>query len=171
MKIGPPTDPTYQRIVCSVGVGPGPREAVHKALSLWRPRASLLFVAARQDSGRDPTGPRDLSEMQARGALELALDAARSAQVEASASLLRGRPVEELLIASAQGADLLVLAGSIWLRRGATSIDPLAMRIATGAPCNVLVANPRPLLMPGGPAPRTDEALRRRQGSARLIAA
>ena len=86
--------------------------------------------------------------------------------------LVRGeivRAIESDL--AAQGADLLVLAGTIWLRRGAMSIDPLAMRIAIWAPCDVLVANPRPLLVPGGPAPRTDEASRRHQESARLIAA
>jgi hypothetical protein len=62
-------------------------------------------------------------------------------------NLLRGRPVEELLIEAAEGADLLVLAGSAWARRGSPGIDPMAGRIATSAPCAVLLVTPAPLLV------------------------
>lgn len=161
MKPCLPVDLTYERILCAVGVGPGPREAVHQALGHCGPESSLHFVAARRDGGRDASLPRDLTEMQARGALEIALCSARRAGIEAAASLLRGRPVEEQLIEASARADLLVLAAGTWLGRQATTIDPTALRIATDARCPVLLvgrepfpAPPRFTCEPSVPTPR-----------------
>lgn len=132
--------PGLDRVLCAVGIGPGPGEAVHQAISLCGDGASLRLLAACREGRDDLANPRDLSEMQARGALALALASARAAGVDPTISLRRGLPVDEVLIAEAAGYDLLVLAARTWLGRQVDVIDPIAMRIAALAPCPVLLA-------------------------------
>lgn len=132
--------PGLDRVLCAVGIGPGPGEAVHQATSICGDGASLRLLAACRDGRNDLTHSRELSEMQARGALELAFASARIAGVAPMISLLRGRPADEVLIDEAEGYDLLVLAARTWPRRQVGLIDPIALRIAALAPCPVLLA-------------------------------
>jgi nucleotide-binding universal stress UspA family protein len=130
----------HRDVVCAVDGGPATAEAVHQAIALCGGGTALHFVAARQGLSRDPSAPPDLTEMQARNALELAIAMARSAGIPASVGLLRGRPVSELLLTEATRHELLVLGCHSRPALGRTPIGSTATRIAGSAACQVLVA-------------------------------
>lgn len=132
------------RILCAVDGSLGSREAARQAIRLAHgsSSASLRFAAARHDRGRDPSLPSDLTEMQTRNALEYALAAAADAGCDAEVSLLRGRPVTELLLEAAGGFDLLALGGTRQSKGRAAHLGTTATRIAEEASCSVLLALP-----------------------------
>jgi nucleotide-binding universal stress UspA family protein len=143
VDVRPPATP-FARILCAVDGSLGSREAAHQAIRLARGNtfASLCFVAARHDLGRDASLPSDLTEMQARNALEIGLAAAHHAGLDAEVSLLRGRPVADLLLEAAARFDLLALGAT---RRPATSavrLGATATRLTQAASCSVLLARP-----------------------------
>lgn len=134
----------FARILCAVDGSLGSQEATRQAIRLARgnPSAALRFVTARHDRGQDASLPSDLTEMQARNALELALATARHADLDAEVSLLRGRPPADLLLEAATGADLLALGGSRRPTSSTVRLGATATRVTEEASCVVLLAHP-----------------------------
>jgi nucleotide-binding universal stress UspA family protein len=168
---------TFARILCAVDGSLGSREAARQAIRLARGNnfASLCFVAARHDLGRDASLPSDLTEMQARNALEIGLAAAHHAGLDAEVSLLRGRPVADLLLEAAAQFDLLALGTTRRPVTSAVRLGATATRLTEGASCSVLLARPGAawsaneiLAVTDGPDRLED---RTREGSRRNLAA
>lgn len=139
--------PDFRRVLCPAGLGPGHREAVHRAISLCADGASLRFLATVGRRHDDLAPPGEPTEMQARGALELALAAVGAAPIDATVSLRRDRPAAEALIDEARDHDLLVLSSHTWSDRRHAAVDASTLRVAMLAPCPVLLTHPSP---PGG---------------------
>jgi nucleotide-binding universal stress UspA family protein len=134
----------FARILCAVDGSLGSQEATRQAIRLARgnPYASLRFVTARHDRGRDASLPSDLTEMQARNALELGLAAAHHAELDAEVSLLRGHPVAELLLEAVSGFDLLTLGTTRRPSNSAAHLGATATRLTEEASCSVLLTRP-----------------------------
>lgn len=130
----------FKDILCAVDGSRGSAEALHQALALCGPGTKLRLVAVRNETGVGFAAQADLSEMHARTALEGSLAIAKDVGVDASVSLLRGAPTSDLLLAAAEGHDLLALGCHSGSRLRQIMLGGTAAQIAHRARCPVLVA-------------------------------
>jgi nucleotide-binding universal stress UspA family protein len=132
--------PPFTDILCAVDGSHGSDEGTHQAIALCRPEAALRFVAISHQIGTGLSAQADLSEMRARSALEKSVSIARRAGIGASASLLRGAPASDLLLAEATKHELLVVGCHGGSRLGGIMLGSTASQLAHRAERPLLVA-------------------------------
>jgi nucleotide-binding universal stress UspA family protein len=132
--------PPFANILCAVDGSRGSAEGAHQAIALCRPETALRFVAISHRIGTGLSAQADLSEMRARNVLEEWVSIARQAGIGASASLLRGAPTSDLLLAEAAEHELLVVGCAGGSRLGGIMLGSTASQLAHRAECPLLVA-------------------------------
>lgn len=131
----------FSHVLCAVDGSRGSGEAVRQAIALCRPGASLRFIAVHhQARGRGLVGTVELSEQQAREALDEAAKLARQAEIDASTELRGGARTSDVLLGEAEHHDLLVIGGYGGKRIGGIMLGNTATRIAHRSARPLLVA-------------------------------
>lgn len=135
-----PSPSPFGRIVCGLDGSRDASEALHQAIALCGPEQTLHLVVVCDLLGDDLPEEVNAREMQARNVLDEATAIVRKAGLEASASILRGSSVSDLLLAEVSAQDLLVIGGHHDSGLGGVMLSKTTAEIAHLAEGPVLVA-------------------------------
>lgn len=137
--------PPFGRIVCGIDGGRSSSIAAEQAIALSGPGTALVFVCVREQRGAGATRQTTVSTERAEAALELAVEAAREAGVNAAAEILPGHDPRAVLLDEASRSDLLVVASHGGSRRMGITFGSTASAAVHRAHVPVLVARRPPV--------------------------
>jgi nucleotide-binding universal stress UspA family protein len=130
----------FADVLCAVDGSRGSRVAIHQAICLCGSAARIRFVVVHHEVADRSSAEADLSEMRARTALDEAAAVARGSELETSTNLLRGADPSELLLAEANGQDLLVVGCHGGSRSNGMMLGSTAAQLAHQAEVPLLIA-------------------------------
>jgi nucleotide-binding universal stress UspA family protein len=117
---------------------------VEQSIALSGRSTALVFVCVREATGAGATRQATITADRADAALDEAVKAAREAEIEAAAEILRGHDPRPVLLEEASRSDLLVVASHGGSRAGGIALGGTASAAVHRATVPVLVARRPP---------------------------